>query len=131
MRACEVPELKRDTCLTVISDELGILNKFSSYVKLCRVIAYCRRFRPTNKYRGILCAKEVSESEVQVLRILQATQFRDDIENLKTTRHMNKSKIAGLNPFLDENGLLKGRGSGDRICLSLKNIQSSFRAVIT
>jgi len=71
-------------------DHLGILDRVSSYAKLRRVIAYCRRFRPANKYNGALYAQEIVEAEIQILKILQASQFHNEIESLKTKNRINR-----------------------------------------
>jgi len=62
MRINEVPELRKNVCL-LVSDEYEIIGRFSSYSKLLRVVAYCRRWLPTNAYTGLLSVKEVVEAE--------------------------------------------------------------------
>lgn len=123
VQLCEIPELKRNTCLTTVTDNLEILNKYSSYNKLCRIIAYCLRFRPTSRYSGILCAEEIVEAEIKILRILQASQFHKEIESLKTRKHADKSRIANLSPFLDENGIIRvgGRLQGSKLTFTRKH----------
>ncbi|XP_018300724.1 uncharacterized protein [Mycetomoellerius zeteki] len=110
IQICNIPELKKNTCMVSVSDDLGILGRFSSYAKLCRVVAYCRRCRPTNKHKGSLCTQEIIEAEVQILRLLQKIHFHNDIEDLKTKNHVRKGKILNLNPFLDENGIIRVGG---------------------
>lgn len=46
----EIPELKKNTCLIATCDDPDILERYSSYSKLLRVVAYCLRFVPNNKY---------------------------------------------------------------------------------
>lgn len=105
-----IPEMRKNTCLTTTSQEPGILDKYSSYSKLCRIIAYCLRLRPTNTYHGTLRVEEIREAEVRILRLLQATRFADEIKGLKDGRTIAKGKLANLNPFLDENELLRVGG---------------------
>ncbi|KYN38082.1 hypothetical protein ALC56_07540 [Trachymyrmex septentrionalis] len=47
-RASKLPEVpkKKNTCLITTCD-LSLLERFSSYSKLLRIVAYCLRFRPT------------------------------------------------------------------------------------
>ncbi|XP_018359718.1 PREDICTED: uncharacterized protein LOC108758967 [Trachymyrmex cornetzi] len=105
----EIPELKRNTCLTTINKNLDIFDKFSSYSKLLRVIAYCLRVRHRNKYCGPLDTKEINEAEIRVLKLLQDNQFSGEIKILNKASNI-KGKFANLNPFLDENELIRVGG---------------------
>jgi len=108
-RISEIPELKKNTCLMTYND-IGILDKYSSYSKLLRIIAYCFRFLPTTRHNGPLTAEEINNAEIKILKLLQAVQFPDEIKRLKDRFSTNKSKFANLNPFLDQNGLIRVGG---------------------
>jgi hypothetical protein len=45
MQTSEIPELRNNTCLFASSVDFGILDRYSSYAKLIRVVAYCLRWR--------------------------------------------------------------------------------------
>jgi len=105
----EIPELKKNTCLTTYND-IGIFDKYSSYSKLLRIVAYCFRFLPTTRHNGPLIAEEINKAEIKILKLLQAVQFPDEIKRLKDKFSTNKSKFANLNPFLDQNGLIRVGG---------------------
>lgn len=49
-RITEVPELKKNVCLVTTVHDLELFERYSSYSKLLRVLAYCLRFRPSNAY---------------------------------------------------------------------------------
>lgn len=106
----EILELKKNTCLKTTHCGLEILEKYSSYSKLLRVIAYCLRFLPNNKGVGQLCAKEIDEAEVRVLKIIQSIRFHSELKELKETNSTKRSVIANLNPFLDDRGLIRVGG---------------------
>ncbi|XP_067208500.1 uncharacterized protein [Linepithema humile] len=106
----EIPELKKNICLITNDGGSTILNKYSSYLKLLRIVAYCLRVLPTNKYTGSLIAEEINRAEIRVLKILQNTQFYDEMKKLADKVSINKGKLANLNPFLDENGLIRVGG---------------------
>ncbi|XP_011859184.1 PREDICTED: uncharacterized protein LOC105556702 [Vollenhovia emeryi] len=106
----EVLEVKGNTCLTTMFNDTSILERYSSYTKLCKIVAYCLRLRRSNKYSGSLSAKEIREAEVRVLKIYQGVQFAVELEKLKNKRPINKGKIANLDPFLDEDGLIRVGG---------------------
>ncbi|XP_011859829.1 PREDICTED: uncharacterized protein LOC105557255 [Vollenhovia emeryi] len=88
----EITELKKTTCLIAATHDTGILTKYSFYSKLLRIIAYCLRFRRTIKSTGSLSASEIIEAEQRILRILQASQFANEIKELKLRGSTNKSK---------------------------------------
>ncbi|XP_039311874.1 uncharacterized protein LOC105204988 [Solenopsis invicta] len=108
----EIPELKKNVCLITEAHDFGfgLINKHASYYKLRKIVAYCRRFRPRNEYSGPLHAKELDEAEIRVLRWLQASRFADEIAKLKKNNLSHTNKIAKLNPFLDENGVIRVGG---------------------
>ncbi|XP_067213070.1 uncharacterized protein [Linepithema humile] len=97
----KVPELKRNTCLIATSHKLEFLEKYSSYSKLLRIIAYCLRWRSNNKYTGALCAEEINFAEIRILKALQSITFVKEIKQLKDNQDLSKkSRLAGLNPFI-------------------------------
>lgn len=106
----ETPELKRNTCLMSVDNDFGILNRFSSYSKLLRVVAYCFRVLLNNKYTGTLSVKEINNAEMRIIKLIQATRFRDEIKKLKNENSTIKSRFANLNPFLDENDIIRVGG---------------------
>jgi len=112
-----VPELKRNICLTSMNNDFNILYRFSSYLKTINVVAYCLRFRKNNKNVGSLSRHEFNEAEIWILRLLQAEKFHNEIKGLNT-RSNEKSKLANLNPFLDENGLIRVGGRLQKANLS-------------
>jgi len=112
-----VPELKRNICLASINNEFNILYRFSSYLKTINVVAYCLRFRKKNKNIGLLSRHEFNEAEIRILRLLQAEKFHNEIKRLNM-RSKEKSKLANLNPFLDENGLIRVGGRLQKADLS-------------
>ncbi|XP_011687096.1 PREDICTED: uncharacterized protein LOC105449538 [Wasmannia auropunctata] len=110
MRTIKVPELKKNTCLVAAHYDSTIFERFSSYSKLLRVIARCLRVRPDNSFAGPLCAEEINNAEKRILKVLQASHFSDEIKKLKNKAPINKSKIANLNPFIDDDGLMRVGG---------------------
>ncbi|KYN05838.1 hypothetical protein ALC62_03227 [Cyphomyrmex costatus] len=117
IRVIEIPELKRNTCLIAIQTDLNIFLKFSSYQRLLRIVAYCLRFLPANKHRGLPCAEEIGNAEMLVLKLLQAIRFSDEIKQLNMGV-LKKSKFISLNPFLDEHGLIRVGGRLRKSALS-------------
>lgn len=123
MPTIEIPELKRNTCLVSTINEFDIFKRYSSYSKLIRVIAYCLRFRPCNKQTEPLNANDIKGAENRILKLLQKTQFSDIIKTLKNKGWTTRSKIANLNPFLGDIGLIRigGRLQGSNLTFSQKH----------
>ncbi|XP_036149076.1 uncharacterized protein LOC118647744 [Monomorium pharaonis] len=110
IQSVELPELRKTACLITMSTEPDLFGKYSSYVKLTRIMAYCRRFRPNNAYNGPLCLTEIDEAEKHILKIIQASRFPNEIKELKRTNIATRGRIVNLNPFLDNEGILRVGG---------------------
>ncbi|XP_058799844.1 uncharacterized protein LOC131669162 [Phymastichus coffea] len=88
-----------------------IFSRFSSYTTLLKVIAFCLRFRPTNKYKcRAIGVQEKRETERIVLKIIQGEQFSSEISLLSQAKPAKTQRIAAFDPFLDEHGLLRVGG---------------------
>ncbi|XP_039303445.1 uncharacterized protein LOC113004455 [Solenopsis invicta] len=111
-------ELKRNVCLLTAHCDSEMFERYSSHSKLLRVIAYCLRFLPNNKHTGSLCSSEIDEAETRILRIMQADRFCSEIKELKSGCSVSKGRIANLNPFLDDRGLIRVGGRLQRADLS-------------
>ncbi|KYM76499.1 hypothetical protein ALC53_13093 [Atta colombica] len=53
----EIPELKRNICLIITSNDFNIIDKFFFYNKLYRIVVQSLRFWPIAISFGLLCAK--------------------------------------------------------------------------
>lgn len=95
---------------------LELINTCSSFTKLQRVLAWCRRFvnnarNPLHRETGCLKSYELSQSLGTIVRNIQGTNFAKEIECLsKGTPIPKSSKLLTLNPFLDSNGILRVGG---------------------
>lgn len=113
----DVPE-KRKTNYVLTSTNLDftIFNKYSSLIKLLRVVAYIQRFYfncidKQNKYIGPLSSTEIDNALNTVLKLAQYQSFPEEIQLLKNNKQLQKSsKLLSLTPFLDKNGLLRVGG---------------------
>ena len=89
-------------------------DKFSSFLKLLRVIVYCFRFY--KKIKGIssgsyISADEYKRSLIYVVHLHQLKHFSSEINSLKKGLILsNKSSLLSLNPFLDDDGLIRVGG---------------------
>ena len=112
-----MPELRKVKCLTTLLQS-EILTRYSSIVKLRRIIAYCRRFRI--KRTGLITCEELQEADSVILKLVQASSFADELRDLLKDKCVDeKSKLKNLNPFLDNLGIIRVGGR-------LRNSSASF-----
>ncbi|XP_033229491.1 uncharacterized protein LOC117181028 [Belonocnema kinseyi] len=115
-----VPGIKR-SCIsnqvTLKNQVSTISERFSSFVKLLRVLSYCFRIRnnlarPTTDFKiGFLTPQELKYTKHRLIKLAQAESFRTDIQCIEQKRELaNSSKLKSLTPFLDEFGLLRVGG---------------------
>ncbi|XP_043487123.1 uncharacterized protein LOC122514394 [Polistes fuscatus] len=88
----------------------SIFQRFSSYTRLLKTIARCRRWIKTNLYRGEISTAEIIDTELQILRLVQDEQFRDEKKKLIDTGEIKTTRLAALNPIIDETGLIRVGG---------------------
>ncbi|XP_011863524.1 PREDICTED: uncharacterized protein LOC105559655, partial [Vollenhovia emeryi] len=122
LQTIELPELKQNICLVATVIDHSILEKYSSYSKLCRVIAHCLRFRPNSTYRGPLRPEEIDKAELRVIKLLQTSHFSDELKKLKD-KHPYRGKLSNLSPFIDQDGVLRvgGRLQSSNLTFSQKH----------
>lgn len=73
-------------------------------------MAYCLRFRLCNERVGPLSPIDIKEAEKRVLRIVQATCFSATYRSLNSKETSKLGKTCKLNPFIDDDGLIRVRG---------------------
>ncbi|XP_044591939.1 uncharacterized protein LOC123270068 [Cotesia glomerata] len=127
-----IPELKpiipNTFCMKIEIKEFNLLEKYSSFNKLQRIIAYILRFicncklSKTKRAFGPLQATELKRSHHLIIRIVQLSAFKTEIELIKNGEPLPpSSKLIPLNPILDEFGIL--RVGGRLACASIAEDQ--------
>ncbi|XP_046976652.1 uncharacterized protein LOC124542811 [Vanessa cardui] len=93
------------------------LENFDSLSDLLKTISYCRRFlnycKTKNNETGpsALTTEELESALKIIIKIVQKEQFETEIQNVKIKKTVNKkSKLKRLNPYLDEDGILRVGG---------------------
>ncbi|GFY20335.1 integrase catalytic domain-containing protein [Trichonephila clavipes] len=110
--------LSMTECLSNFYDEL--FNVTNNFIKLIRIFSFIFRFinnikakESCNKEK-YLTAHEVKRSTEFLAKIAQLSEFKAEIDALKKGKGVSKtSKLKALDPFLDENSLLR---VGGRLC---------------
>ncbi|KAL0829434.1 hypothetical protein ABMA28_004206 [Loxostege sticticalis] len=101
------------------NDVHNYLNRFSTLSKLIRVTAYCLRFIHNCKLKTknkctYLTSDEIKNSLIVCTRLSQSVNFKEEIDLLSQGKPVHKSsKIYTLNPYLDDDQLLR---VGGRLC---------------
>lgn len=115
MASEEEKNLVLTTVTTDVPEPLDILlDKFSSFSKIERIVSYILRFKHNvtsvdNKKSGALSEQEIHEAGLKLVKYVQSVCFREDINNLLRNRYCSKP-LRKLCPFLDESGLLRVGG---------------------
>ncbi|XP_043496470.1 uncharacterized protein LOC122520475 [Polistes fuscatus] len=99
------PESEWPTQVEIKIDELPEIKKLSVFMT-----PRCRRWLKTNLYRGEISTAEIIDTELQILRLVQDEQFRDEKKKLIDTGEIKTTRLAALNPIIDETGLIRVGG---------------------
>lgn len=83
----------------------------SSWFKTVRIMAYVRRMKYRPTHGPTLTVEELEAAKKILYRQCQGEEFSEEISRLKNKEPIStKSKLIQLNPFLDEDGILRVGG---------------------
>jgi hypothetical protein len=106
-RADEIPEQKRTICLMSNTIEPSILDRYSSWPKLIRVVARCLHWKNKQNRATPLTVDEINSSHNKVIHLIQNTYFLSEISQLQKDRTNEVGgQLQSLNPFIDKEGIL-------------------------
>lgn len=101
-----------------------LLERWSSWYKVCRIVGYMRRFlansrRPHQRNgHDHLTTEELKSAEICVVIHMQYNFFEHEIRRLNAGKLVSKtSKLRSLSPFIDSEGLLRVGGRLQRSLL--------------
>ncbi|XP_037807268.1 uncharacterized protein LOC119600793 [Lucilia sericata] len=111
------PEIKVVTAIKISQPSYlhEVTSRFSSYRKMKRVFAYVLRFirkiKGDNNFPTFLTTKELDEAEILIVKLHQMVYLPNELIELKNKRPIDhRSKIAALNPQLDEHSAIRVGG---------------------
>ncbi|CAG7732169.1 unnamed protein product [Allacma fusca] len=119
-------EIKKAVLCMVVTGEtfkFQDVERFSSWLKLVRTTAWCKRFLVNfkNKFtglifvRGELMVDEIERAEQHWWRAVQRECFGEEMSLLLRNNAVHKnSKLFSLNPFLDNTGVMRVTGRTER-----------------
>lgn len=94
---------------------LILIDRLSSYNKIIRIVALCRRFiyislkgQPiTTQTISVLERKEATQC---IIKVIQRTNFSTELNMLLKNKYITKGKLKNLSPFLDSDGIIRVGG---------------------
>lgn len=105
------------SAVSVTTNEFNLFSNISSLRKLKLTVSYCLRFisnckKPLkNRNFGKVTAEELVKALRVVITLCQSSVYLKEITDLRNNKILsNKSKILSLNPFLDQDGILRVGG---------------------
>ncbi|XP_076291067.1 uncharacterized protein LOC143214214 [Lasioglossum baleicum] len=108
-----IPEVRPSIVLTTRTLESDILERFSSFSNLKRVLAYILRFRHNSSRKesnkGTLSTLELHRAEQLIVQLIQRQEYLSEFHALEKTKSVT-GNLAPLNPFIDSDGILRVGG---------------------
>jgi len=91
--------------------EQSWIHKYSSFEKLVRVIAFCLRFQTNLAKSKHITIAEFQYNSKAILKFVQRAQYGNEIKDVQNGQQVKKtSTLRHLDPFLHNDGLLRGKG---------------------
>lgn len=124
------PEMKQNnvSLVTTSTNKVLPIENYSSLSKLQRIVAYVIRFVHNCQSKvhvpqfGPLKYSEFNKALIYLCKQVQSQHFLNDLKSLRVSKSLNsKSPLLRLNPFLDDDGLIRVGGR-------LRNSHLSFNA---
>jgi hypothetical protein len=113
------------SCKTRVNEDLGVtrFSNFSTWQSLVNALKilqrFTRKFKAKGKRIGIDSYGETQLAESLIIKTTQNHFYSEEMEQLLQGKPVPKnSPIKQLNPFLDENGLLRVGGRIENACVS-------------
>ncbi|XP_050328360.1 uncharacterized protein LOC126758230 [Bactrocera neohumeralis] len=120
MRNIIAPESRKIATYHTTMDDADILERFSSFPRALRVVAYILKFveRLKLKVKGATCPQcdtlthqDLQKAKVALIASTQTRYFSRDLGLLRESKPIDKkSSLLVLNPFIDTKGLLRANG---------------------
>ncbi|XP_037930486.1 uncharacterized protein LOC119665293, partial [Teleopsis dalmanni] len=131
MQRSTQPSIVTSAITSITEDFIYKINYRNSFARLQRIIAYALRFVKYSKGKDnrhttslILSPDELNSSLQVIIRIIQQSDFREELQQLHSNGTVHKtSSLSSLSPFLDSNGILRvgGRLSSSLIAYDTKH----------
>lgn len=120
----DLPDIKSNlkVYVTVEAEQKFDFERFSSFDKMKRVVAYIFRFynklKRNEVYEGHLRSVELQNALKCLIKLAQFESFGEEISDIRRGNNLKNKSLLVLAPFIDGNGLLR---VGGRLVLSKFN----------
>ncbi|XP_076394277.1 uncharacterized protein LOC143265520 [Megachile rotundata] len=105
-----IPEQKTATCLVSTLTDTSILDSYSSWNKMQRIVARCLRWKTIKRIKGNLTVSELRHAHNILIKTLQRVHFSQELRRLSRSQLDVGGKLQRLNPFIDREGILRVGG---------------------
>lgn len=112
----KIPEMKKSTVSFVVVNDFNIFDRYSSLLRLQRVIALVFRFKhnvqnKNNKLTGPIQSDELNHALSCLIKLAQQEAYPNEFFRLKQNKQIKPtSSILSLSPFLDIEQILRVGG---------------------
>lgn len=111
----KIPEERKVVHTHTITQSTFPWSRFSNFSRLQRSVAYCLRFlnntrKGTEKFVGPLSVRELRSATLKIIKCIQRENFLTEISELKKNNGVTRNTIRMLNPFIDEDDILRVNG---------------------
>lgn len=111
-------EHRRVVIVNICTTPDDLIQRFSNYNRMIRVISWCRRFlhnhyRPSERISGPLTIDELQLTRRRLILKTQREYYNDEIQCLTLDppdELHHRSKLRSLTPFIDGNGIMRVQG---------------------
>lgn len=126
----DIPEQRRIVSNCAIAHSVQFIDRFSSFSRLLRSVAYCLRFirnckmPAAQRIFGFLTREEIAMAKQTLIKCVQEHEFAVEIKALKKGKSIpTESKLLSLNPFVDDDGIVRvgGRIRSSELAYSAKH----------
>ncbi|XP_076549257.1 uncharacterized protein LOC117612080 [Osmia lignaria lignaria] len=106
-----IPEQRTATCLKVSPLDTNILDDYSSWEKMQRIVAWCLRWKGDNMIKGPLTPVELRHARDVIIKLLQRIHFSKELRCLSSSSNPEiAGKLQRLSPFVDKDGIVRVGG---------------------
>ncbi|CAK9809111.1 hypothetical protein ANTQUA_LOCUS5887 [Anthophora quadrimaculata] len=106
----DLPEQRTVNCLVATILDSSILENYSSWERMQRIVARYLRWKKGNIKKGSLTVQEMGKAHDALIKLLQQVHFSKELRCLATNQKDVGEKLQQLSPFIDKDGILRVGG---------------------
>ncbi|CAK9809341.1 hypothetical protein ANTQUA_LOCUS6008, partial [Anthophora quadrimaculata] len=103
----DLPEQRTVNCLVATILDSSILENYSSWERMQRIVARYLRWKKGNIKKGSLTVQEMGKAHDALIKLLQQVHFSKELRCLATNQKDVEENLQQLSPFIDKDGILR------------------------